>query len=62
MDSDIPCPHLRYTFASNQTNKAHGLYGTASDGRNVGAWWVVNQKDTFFGGPVCHSPIHGVMP
>ncbi|KAI0361653.1 galactose mutarotase-like protein [Trametes cingulata] len=41
----------KYTFADNQTNKAHGLYGQAADGTPVGAWWVVNQKDTFFGGP-----------
>ncbi|KAI0801290.1 galactose mutarotase-like protein [Fomes fomentarius] len=41
----------KYTFADNQTNKAHGLYGQSSDGTPVGAWWVVNQKDTFFGGP-----------
>ncbi|KAI0825156.1 galactose mutarotase-like protein [Trametes gibbosa] len=41
----------KYTFADNQTNKAHGLYGQSSDGSPVGAWWVVNQKDTFFGGP-----------
>ncbi|KAH9849784.1 galactose mutarotase-like protein [Lenzites betulinus] len=41
----------KYTFADNQTNKAHGLYGHSSDGSPVGAWWVVNQKDTFFGGP-----------
>ncbi|RPD62964.1 galactose mutarotase-like protein [Lentinus tigrinus ALCF2SS1-6] len=40
-----------YTFADNQTNKAHGLVGQSSDGTSVGAWWVVNQKDTFFGGP-----------
>lgn len=31
------------------------MYGTAPDGSKVGAWWVVNQKDTFFGGPVRHS-------
>ncbi|KAL1951971.1 hypothetical protein VTO73DRAFT_1120 [Trametes versicolor] len=41
----------KYTFADNQTNKAHGLYGQSSSGSPVGAWWVVNQKDTFFGGP-----------
>ncbi|KAI0778161.1 galactose mutarotase-like protein [Trametes elegans] len=41
----------KYTFADNQTNKAHGLYGQSSDGTPFGAWWVVNQKDTFFGGP-----------
>ncbi|KAJ7642442.1 galactose-binding domain-like protein [Mycena polygramma] len=33
-------------------NKAHGLYGTTSDGTAIGAWWVVNQKDAFFGGPL----------
>ncbi|KAJ7904941.1 galactose mutarotase-like protein [Mycena leptocephala] len=42
----------KYTFADNQTNKAHGLYGNTSDGNAFGAWWVVNQKDTFFGGPL----------
>lgn len=42
----------QYTFADNQTNKAHGLVGQGSDGTPIGAWWVVNQKDTFFGGPV----------
>ncbi|KAJ7250745.1 galactose mutarotase-like protein [Mycena rebaudengoi] len=42
----------KYTFADNQTNKAHGLYANASDGKAFGAWWVVNQKDTFFGGPL----------
>ncbi|KAI8995606.1 galactose mutarotase-like protein [Trametes punicea] len=41
----------KYSFADNQTNKAHGLYGQTSDGTPIGAWWVVNQKDTFFGGP-----------
>ncbi|EIN10187.1 galactose mutarotase-like protein [Punctularia strigosozonata HHB-11173 SS5] len=41
----------KYTFADNQTNKAHGLYGAKPDGTPLGAWWVVNQKDTFFGGP-----------
>ncbi|KAI0735193.1 galactose mutarotase-like protein [Earliella scabrosa] len=41
----------KYSFADNQTNKAHGLYGQSSDGTPIGAWWVVNQKDTFFGGP-----------
>ncbi|KAH9898424.1 galactose mutarotase-like protein [Cubamyces lactineus] len=41
----------KYSFADNQTNKAHGLYGQSSDGIPIGAWWVVNQKDTFFGGP-----------
>ncbi|KAI0651829.1 galactose mutarotase-like protein [Trametes meyenii] len=41
----------KYTFADNQTNKAHGLYGHSADGNPIGAWWVVNQKDTFFGGP-----------
>lgn len=43
----------QYTFADNQTNKAHGLYANSSDGNTFGAWWVENQKDTFFGGPVC---------
>ncbi|KAJ7767716.1 galactose mutarotase-like protein [Mycena metata] len=42
----------KYTFADNQTNKAHGLYGIAVDGTAFGAWWVVNQKDAFFGGPL----------
>ncbi|KAJ6622202.1 rhamnogalacturonan lyase [Mycena sp. CBHHK59/15] len=42
----------KYTFADNQTNKAHGLYANTSDGTALGAWWVVNQKDTFFGGPL----------
>ncbi|KAJ6512313.1 galactose mutarotase-like protein [Mycena vulgaris] len=42
----------KYTFADNQTNKAHGLYANASNGNAFGAWWVVNQKDTFFGGPL----------
>ncbi|KAJ7024043.1 galactose mutarotase-like domain-containing protein [Mycena alexandri] len=42
----------QYTFADNQTNKAHGLYGIAVDGTAFGAWWVVNQKDAFFGGPL----------
>ncbi|OSD03458.1 polysaccharide lyase family 4 protein [Trametes coccinea BRFM310] len=41
----------KYSFADNQTNKAHGLYGQGPDGIPIGAWWVVNQKDTFFGGP-----------
>ncbi|KAI0335297.1 galactose mutarotase-like protein [Cubamyces sp. BRFM 1775] len=41
----------KYSFADNQTNKAHGLYGEGPDGTPIGAWWVVNQKDTFFGGP-----------
>ncbi|KAI0662802.1 galactose mutarotase-like protein [Cubamyces menziesii] len=41
----------KYSFADNQTNKAHGLYGQSPDGTPIGAWWVVNQKDTFFGGP-----------
>ncbi|CDO71539.1 Polysaccharide Lyase Family 4 protein [Trametes cinnabarina] len=41
----------KYSFADNQTNKAHGLYGQGPDGVAIGAWWVVNQKDTFFGGP-----------
>ncbi|KAJ6589649.1 rhamnogalacturonan lyase [Mycena capillaripes] len=42
----------KYTFADNQTNKAHGLFGNTSDGTAFGVWWVVNQKDTFFGGPL----------
>ncbi|KAF7364613.1 Galactose mutarotase-like protein [Mycena venus] len=42
----------KYTFADNQTNKAHGLFGNTSDRNTFGAWWVVNQKDTFFGGPL----------
>ncbi|KAI9063041.1 polysaccharide lyase family 4 protein [Trametes sanguinea] len=41
----------KYSFADNQTNEAHGLYGQSPDGTPIGAWWVVNQKDTFFGGP-----------
>ncbi|KAE9407534.1 rhamnogalacturonan lyase [Gymnopus androsaceus JB14] len=42
----------KYTFMDNQTNKAHGLFGFAPDNATtLGAWWVVNQKDTFFGGP-----------
>ncbi|TBU48362.1 rhamnogalacturonan lyase [Dichomitus squalens] len=41
----------KYSFADNQTNKAHGLYGQDTNGTPIGAWWVVNQKDTFFGGP-----------
>ncbi|TFY79933.1 hypothetical protein EWM64_g4079 [Hericium alpestre] len=41
----------KYTFADNQTNKAHGLYGVDAKNTAFGAWWVVNQKDTFFGGP-----------
>ncbi|TFY50246.1 hypothetical protein EVG20_g11632 [Dentipellis fragilis] len=41
----------KYTFADNQTNKAHGLYGVDASGDAFGAWWVVGQKDTFFGGP-----------
>ena len=43
----------KYTFADNQTNKAHGLFGSKPDGTPLAAWWVVNQRDTFFGGPVC---------
>ncbi|KAJ7106411.1 galactose mutarotase-like protein, partial [Mycena crocata] len=43
---------MQYTFADNQTNKAHGLYANRSSGDALGAWWVVNQKDTFFGGPL----------
>ncbi|KAF7320606.1 Galactose mutarotase-like protein [Mycena chlorophos] len=44
----------KYQFADNQTNKAHGLYSPPSGDSNTsyGAWWVVNQKDTFFGGPL----------
>ncbi|KIY50794.1 galactose mutarotase-like protein, partial [Fistulina hepatica ATCC 64428] len=51
----------KYTFADNQNNKAHGLYGNASNGLALGAWWVVNQKDTFFDGPASiftRSSIH----
>ncbi|KAJ7174632.1 galactose mutarotase-like protein, partial [Mycena filopes] len=42
----------KYTFADNQTNKVHGLYAVPTTGSTTsfGAWWVVNQKDTFFGG------------
>ncbi|KAF5375744.1 hypothetical protein D9757_008986 [Collybiopsis confluens] len=43
----------KYQFADNQTNKAHGLFGISPDNTTtLGAWWVVNQKDTFFGGPL----------
>ncbi|KAJ3714564.1 galactose mutarotase-like protein [Lentinula guzmanii] len=43
----------KYQFADNQTNKAHGLFGLAPDNvTTLGAWWVINQKDTFFGGPL----------
>ncbi|KAJ7049519.1 galactose mutarotase-like protein [Mycena amicta] len=43
----------KYTFADNQTNKAHGLYSAPTTANtSFGAWWVVNQKDTFFGGPL----------
>ncbi|KAJ3752332.1 rhamnogalacturonan lyase [Lentinula raphanica] len=43
----------KYQFADNQTNKAHGLFGHSPDNlTTLGAWWVVNQKDTFFGGPL----------
>ncbi|TFY81317.1 hypothetical protein EWM64_g2699 [Hericium alpestre] len=42
---------MKYTFADNQTNKAHGLYGVDAKNNAFGAWWVINQKDTFFGGP-----------
>ncbi|KAJ3805551.1 galactose mutarotase-like protein [Lentinula lateritia] len=43
----------KYQFADNQTNKAHGLFGYSPDNvTTLGAWWVVNQKDTFFGGPL----------
>ncbi|THV00289.1 galactose mutarotase-like protein [Dendrothele bispora CBS 962.96] len=42
----------KYTFADNQTNKAHGLFGRGPGDLSLGAWWVVNQKDTFFGGPL----------
>ncbi|KAI0071969.1 galactose mutarotase-like protein [Panus rudis PR-1116 ss-1] len=41
----------KYTFADNQTNKAHGLVGSKPDGTPLAAWWVVNQVDTYFGGP-----------
>ncbi|KAJ7347101.1 galactose mutarotase-like protein [Mycena albidolilacea] len=41
----------KYFFSDNQTNQAHGLYADTPNGNKLGAWWVVNQKDTFFGGP-----------
>ncbi|KAJ4467080.1 rhamnogalacturonan lyase [Lentinula aciculospora] len=42
----------KYQFADNQTNNAHGLFGSAPNNTTLGAWWVINQKDTFFGGPL----------
>ncbi|TCD65283.1 hypothetical protein EIP91_002845 [Steccherinum ochraceum] len=41
----------KYTFADNQTNKAHGLVANIPDGTTLGAWWVGNQRDTGYGGP-----------
>ncbi|CAL1715934.1 unnamed protein product [Somion occarium] len=41
----------KYTFADNQTNKAHGLYGAKPDGTPLAVWWVINQNDAYFGGP-----------
>ncbi|KAJ7617816.1 galactose mutarotase-like protein [Roridomyces roridus] len=41
----------KYSFADNQTNKARGLFGGGQNNESLGAWWVINQKDTFFGGP-----------
>ena len=42
----------QYTFADNQTNKAHGLVTNTSGDVTLGAWWVGNQRDTGYGGPV----------
>lgn len=28
------------------------MYGSKPDGTPLAAWWVINQKDTFYGGPV----------